>query len=516
MVEKMKQTLYSNIILDNLKTTFSNTESALIFDYKNRTITGKQILKSIDIIALDLIGGGIKRNDKVIFLVRPSIESILHFFALLRAGAVVVLVDPEMGRENFISRIEFSKAHFILQDKILGKIEKYSFIKPLLRLFNIWFPDNLPIPTQNRITVKNLEFILQQNITGAIDENIIDANEDMAIIFTSGTVNKPKGVVHSYLSLFNALNIISSEISISKSDFLYASQFYFLLIGLMVSARTYIPKNKTFSPNSFMHVASKFNVTSAFLLPYEGELIYKHCRKNKIILPNSFKTILFGSAPVTKGFLSRFSNICNTALKVYGVYGATEMLPISLVEMEEKINYEGKGDLLGKPTKGVKIKIGDDKEIIVSGSQLFVKYLGDNKNANYFYSGDLGEIDTEGNIILLGRKKDMIIRKGFNIYPTLFEVSISKIPEIIECSIVGVYDDNAEDEKIVLFVVSNTDTLVFKDKLKKLLTTGQYSIDSYAIPDEIIFIENMPRSGRSKKIDKGILQSIARKKLCMQ
>ena len=78
------------------------------------------------------------------------------------------------------------------------------------------------------------------------------------------------------------------------------------------------------------------------------------------------------------------------------------------------------------------------------------------------------------------------------------------------------YDDNEEDEKIVLFVVSNTDTLVFKDKLKKLLTTGQYSIDSYAIPDEIIFIENMPRSGRSKKIDKGILQSITRKKLCIQ
>ncbi|MEY4602212.1 MAG: hypothetical protein RL292_153 [Candidatus Parcubacteria bacterium] len=512
----MQYTLYSNIILDNLKNKLSNNESCLVYDYKNRKITGKQILESIDIIAFDLVKTGIKRSDRVIFLVRPSIESILYFFALLRAGAVVVLVDPEMGQENFISRIEFSKAHFILQDKILEEIEKYSFLKPLLRFLNIWFPDNLPIQNKNRITIRNLESILEEKSTAIIDEKVIAGMDDMIIIFTSGTINKPKGVVHSYLSLCNALNIISSEVSISKSDFLYASQFYFLLIGLMVSARTYVPKNKTFNPKSFLKIASKFNITSSFLLPYEGELIYKHCIKNKIILPTSFKTILFGSAPVTKGFLFRFSSVCSISLKVYGVYGATEMLPISMIEMLEKINYKGEGDLLGKPIKGVEIKISEDKEILVSGSQLFIKYLGDSENAKSFHSGDLGKIDTEGNIVLLGRKKDMIIRRGFNVYPALFEVSISKIPGIIECTMVGVYDNKTEDEKIVLFVVSDFRELAFGEELKKLLTMGRYSIDSYAYPDEILFIDSMPRSGRSKKIDKKVLQDMARKKLCIQ
>jgi acyl-CoA synthetase (AMP-forming)/AMP-acid ligase II len=512
----MQNILYSNIILDALKNKLSDNESCLVYDYKDRKITGNQILKSIDIIALDLINAGVKRSDRVIFLAKPSIESVLYFFALLRAGAVVVLVDPEMGQENFISRIEFSKAQFILQDKVLEKIEKYSFIKPLLRYLNIWFPDNLPIPDKNRITIKNLESILQTKPIGIFGEKIIKENENMVIIFTSGTVSKPKGVVHSYSSLFNALSIISSEISISKNDFLYASQFYFLLIGLMVSARTYIPKSKKFDPKSFFKIAIKFDITSSFLLPYEGELIYKYCRKNRIILPNSFKTILFGSAPVTKGFLSRFSTICKASLKVYGVYGATEMLPISMVEMQEKINYKREGDLLGKPTKGVKIKISEDSEILVSGSQLFVKYLGDDKNAEYFYSGDLGKIDSDDNIILLGRKKDMIIRKGYNIYPTLFETNISKINGIIECSMVGVYDNKTEDEKVALFVVSNSKQVSFAKELKKLLTTGQHSIDNYAYPDEIIFIDSMPRSGRSKKIDKKVLQNIARKKLCIQ
>lgn len=512
----MKNILYSNIILDNLKLKLSEIESGLIFDYRGRSIMGKQIPKLIDIVALDLINEGVKRNDRVIFLVRSSIESVIYFFALLRTGAVVVLVDPEMGQENFISRIKFSKADFILQDKILQKIEKYSFIKPLLRLFNVWFPDNLPVPVQNRITIKSFEYHLQKNIPYIFSEEIINPKDDMVIIFTSGTSDNPKGVVHSYDSLLNALNIISSEISISEKDSLYASQFYFLLIGLMVSARTYIPKNKKFNPLSFLKITSDFNITSAFLLPYEGELIYKHCIKNKLTLPNSFKTILFGSAPVTKGFLSRFSNICNLLMKVYGVYGATEILPISLVEMREKINYNGKGDLVGKSVKGVQIKNLDDKEILVCGPQLFVRYLGDDDKAEYFYSGDLGEIDDQNNIILLGRKKDMIIRKGFNIYPSLFESLISKIPGVFESSIIGVYDTKIEDERIVLFVVSDLGNLILKNNLRKILSTGKYSIDSHAYPDEIIFLERMPRSGRSMKIDKKALQEIASEKLCIK
>lgn len=512
----MKNTLYSNIILNTLRNNLSNKESVFIYDHKDRKITGVQILKSIDIIAKDLIKDGVKRGDKIIFLIRPSIESVLYFFALLRVGAVIVLVDPEMGQENFSSRIEFSKADFILQDDILNKIERYSFVKPLLRFFNIWFPDNLPIPNKNRITIKKLDFILKQKSEMVLNEEIIQPDEDMIIIFTSGTVTNPKGVVHSYKSLFNALTIISSEISISNTDFLYASQFYFLVIGLMVSSRTYIPKNKRFDPKIFLNISSKFGITSAFLLPYEGELIYKYCMDNKITIPKSFKTILFGSAPVTKGFLSRFSHICNTLMKVYGVYGSTEMLPISLVEMSEKIKYKGHGDLLGKPTKGVVVKISQDKEIIVSGPQLYLKYLGENENTQYFHSGDLGEIDTEGNIVLLGRKKDMIIKKGYNVYPTLFESNISKIPGVVECSMIGVYDNQEEDEKIVLFIVQNSQNTLSTDSLKGLLKGGVYSIDTYALPDQILFLKEMPRSGRSKKVDKKILQEIAREKLCIQ
>lgn len=509
----MKYTLYSNNILDILKKQLSNNESPLIYDHKGRKISGSEILKFIDSIAIRLATSGVRKGDRVVFLARPSIESILYFFALSRVGAVTVIVDPEMGQENFISRINFAKPKFILQDKILEKIEKYYFLKPILRFLNIWFPDNLPALNMGRITLASLSSIKKSSGTDTFIEERMDIAEDMLIIFTSGTISQPKGVVHSYRSLANALGIISSSITVSEQDFLYASQFYFLLIGLMVSARTYIPKNKSFDSKTFLALSAKYNITSAFLLPYEGEMIYKQCAKNNKNLPGSFKTILFGSAPVTRGFLSRFSTICKPTLKVYGIYGSTEMLPVAMIEMHEKINYLGSGDLLGKPVKGTSLNISDDKEIIARGPQLFARYLGDEINAQWFYSGDLGKIDAEGNLILLGRKKDMIIRKGYNIYPTLFEASISKIPGVIECSLIGVYDNKAEDEKIVLFIVSDLKGANFKKELQKMLVSGRYSIDNYAYPDEIVFIDEMPRFGRSKKTNKAALRDLA-KEIC--
>lgn len=512
----MNQTVYSNQIFNALQAQISKMDSvtALIYDWKNRKITGPELIKGVEIVTKDLLDSGLKKGDKVIFLVPPSIEAVVYFFALLKVGAVVVLVDPEMGDENFISRIKYSEANYILQDKILEAIERYSFIKPILKFFKIWAHTTLPI--KNKITIKNIRSILDQNSSCSFNEVMIDKNENMVIIFTSGTVAQPKGVIHSYSSLSNALRIITNEIAISKSDFLYASQFYFLLIGLTVGAQVYIPKNQAFSPKRFLKITQRYSITSAFLLPFEGEQIYKLCLKTKNKLPVSFKTILFGSAPATKGFLQRFSTICHDLLKVFVVYGSTEMLPISMVDMYEKINYQKDGDLLGKPLTGVTVKIALDKEILTTGPQLFVKYLGDTENANFFNSGDLGGIDSDGNIVLFGRKKDMIIRRGYNIYPTLFESIISKIPGVGECSMVGVYDSKIEDEKVILFITPNGGADVSKEIIKEHLFLGQFSIDSYASPDELIFINDMPRFGRSRKIDKKKLQEISREKLCIE
>jgi acyl-CoA synthetase (AMP-forming)/AMP-acid ligase II len=498
----METVLYNNPIFRNLVGLLSKApEKEFIFDYKGRSLTGEEILISIDSIAVDLAERGVSKGDRVVFLAQTSIESILYFFALTRVGACIILADPEMGQNNFISRLRFSEAKWMVQDRIIEKIDRFYFIKPILRFFNIWFPENLPISKNNRINLKSLNEIRKKVKVSSVKEIELSNTDDMAIIFTSGTTGTPKGVVHSFGSLYSGIKMINAEVPITETDYVYATQLYFLLIALNIPAKIYLSKNNKFKAKDFINLVTDQKITSTFLLPSEGQKIYEYCKALNRKLPESLKTILFGSAPVTQGFLSRFKTISNEDTKVYGVYGATEMLIISIVSMEEKINYKSEGDLLGKPLAGVFVKINEDSEILISGPQMYTRYLGDS-DADFFNSGDLGKLDANNNIIILGRKKDMIIRNGYNLYPGIFENTISSIPGVVECAIVGLYNKETEDEEVVLVIVRDFNVDISESKLKQFLQTGQYSIDRQAIPDKIIFVKELPRSGRSNKIDK--------------
>ena len=102
----------------------------------------------------------------------------------------------------------------------------------------------------------------------------------------------------------------------------------------------------------------------------------------------------------------------------------------------------------------------------------------------------------------------MIIKKEYNIYPWVYEPIISKIPGVSACAMVWVYDESLNDEKIILFVEmwyshARYDSKYIENKLK----SWEFSIDTYALPDEIIFCQ-IPRSGRQEKIDKNALQKM--------
>ncbi len=498
---------YTNTVLTRLRDALGKEPTkGLLKDYRGREITGAKLLEGIEAAATHLVDCGVVKGERVLFLAQPSIESIIYFFALSRAGACVVLADPEMGQANFSERVEYAQVRWMIQDTSLKTLERYPFIKPVLRLFSIWFPEYLPIPKERRITIKRLSDL--NDSIGESTEEITEDSEEMAIIFTSGTTGKPKGVVHTYASLSAGLDLIIQGVPIGASDYIYASQLYFLLIGLNIPAKVYLPKGGVFRAKTFLATAVREHITSTFLLPYEGQKILSVCTDKKMKLPKSFRTVLFGSAPVTKGFLSRFQSICNEHIKVFGVYGATEMLIIAKVSMEEKLLYTGPGDLLGRPLDSVVVHLTDDNELISRGPQMYDRYLGGEK-AEYFYSGDLGTVDQDGNVIMLGRKKDMMIRKGYNIYPGLFETTISQIQGVRECAMVGVYDEHVEDEKIVLFVVKDPTIDLTEVSLRRSLTSGTQSIDRQALPDRIVFIESLPYAGRSKKIDKTKLQMLA-------
>jgi acyl-CoA synthetase (AMP-forming)/AMP-acid ligase II len=497
--------MYSHSIWNQLETALmNNSDKELIIDYRDRSLNGGDILNYINVIARDLLKKKIQQGDRVLFLAKPSIESILYFYALTRIGACIVLADPEMGNDNFNSRVRYANIKWMIQDPSLDILVKFSFIKPILKLFKIWYPTNLPIIQENRITIKSLNRLstLSFEKKDFIIESI-NESKSLAIIFTSGTTGVPKGVVHSYNSLFNGLDLIKKNISVDLNDTIYASQLYFLLIGLMIPSKIYISKKERFSPSNFLKNIKKYSITTAFLLPYEGQKVYSQLSENRQKLPTELRSIFFGSAPITVNFLKRFKSIISSETSVSAMYGSTEMLIISLMNANDKIEYSTQGDVLGRPLESMNVISNNDNELLVSGPQKFTHYLGKSES-EYFESGDLGFVDEDGFIVMTGRKNDMIIKNGVNIYPGIFEKTIRSIPGVVNVAMVGKYNDQKEDEEVFLFIEKNKNISI-NDILNKL-KTGEYSIDSYALPDNILFISELPYGGRSKKVDKKYLR----------
>jgi acyl-CoA synthetase (AMP-forming)/AMP-acid ligase II len=162
------------------------------------------------------------------------------------------------------------------------------------------------------------------------------------------------------------------------------------------------------------------------------------------------------------------------------------------------------GDLLGEPLPGVVVRIAPDGEIIVRAPHL-AGYLDGPQDE--LATGDLGRLDAHGRLILLGRKKDMLIRGSFNLYPGLYEPAIAARPGVADCAYVGVPDPKTADELVVLAVVpaEGQDPELLAKQLANDLPTV---IDVAACPDRIVPVAAIPRRGRTDKPDREALRAL--------
>ena len=157
---------------------------------------------------------------------------------------------------------------------------------------------------------------------------------------------------------------------------------------------------------------------------------------------------------------------------------------------------------MGKPWKDVNCRIAEDGEILLSSPQLYARYFHEGIRTEYHHTGDMGYIDPNGYLILTGRKKDMIIRGNFNIYPGIYEEIIRRIEGVDDCALIGIWNESKDDEEVLLVVESKKLTA---DHVRKDITTGDHAIDRQALPDKIIMMR-LPRSGRQNKVDKKVLR----------
>jgi acyl-CoA synthetase (AMP-forming)/AMP-acid ligase II len=193
----------------------------------------------------------------------------------------------------------------------------------------------------------------------------------------------------------------------------------------------------------------------------------------------------------------------------------TEHLLVASVGADERlVDDELGGDLVGQPIDGVRIRVATDGEIHVGGPALALGYLGQKMPAGELPSGDLGRVDAQGRVVLLGRRKEMIIRDGENIYPALYEPVIADRAGVAAAVMVGAPGRDG-DEAVALFVVPAGDEAAepARRRVAALVASPQSPIDRHARPDVVLGLASLPRVGRSGKPDRRALAGIAAARL---
>ncbi len=485
-----------------------------IADSHGRPNTFWELDAVVSAAATRLIDEGMQRGDAVVFGVRPSVEAIVLILATVRAGGTIVATDPGMGADLFASRMATVRPKFVMAESVLYALSSSRIARRLLRSRRLdlpqvsrlpdcrfvrvgrWLPGAPPSIDARRL-LRPLQCRPAPPVTPHLDDPVF-------IVFTSGTTGAPRAVVHSARSVAALLDASRLIAELDAKAVVVTDQLHSALPALLAGSQVVLPPIGA-GVAEMVSLLHNFRATHAFAVSSDLYRLVTYCEQHRRVLPSTLRQLVLGAGPVSRSLLSRLRPLLSSGTQVRSVYGLTEMAPVACVDMEEKLAWQGDGDLVGAPLPGVCVRIDQRKELFVAGDRLCAHYLG-GEALQEVATGDLAQLD-DGRIVLLGRSKDMIIRGHFNIYPALYEEKIAGLPGVGRCAMIGVWDERRGDERVVLVVEPATVATDSKDLRRRLSQAMRVEalIDHLALPDEVVMM-TLPESGRTHKIDRDALR----------
>ncbi|WP_131740263.1 class I adenylate-forming enzyme family protein [Actinomadura roseirufa] len=474
-------------------------------------LTYGDLRKRVLAVRHGLLSHGLREGDGVLFSVRPSPEALVLALGVVAAGGVVVFADPGAGPEMFTARLRLARPRWSAAESALYAGSRLRPVRAYARRRGLLLPNlaDLRVPGEGPMRhvhvgrrlpgVPRGSLAFADLARGDAPEPPRDADPDApaAVIFTSGTTAAPRAVVHTQGSLAAALGLFRDVLPLGPGDVVHTDQLMLGLPTLISGARWSIPPLGC-PPARFAGLLRERGATHTFCVPVHLAEILDAAP----VLPAALKYVLLGAAPAPAGILRRAVEAAPSA-RVLSVYAMTEILPVAIASAADKLAHTASGaggDLLGVPLPGVGARLATDGELLLSGPNLCRGYLGA-EPLTELPTGDLARLDGD-RLILAGRKKDMLIRGKFNLYPGLYEPAIAALPGVAEAALVGVADPESGDEEVVLAVVGAGD---LPARLRRALPRV---IDHDALPDRIVVLPELPRSGRTRKLDRARLREL--------
>lgn len=441
---------------------FIGNEEKIVFENAETQIKLKDLRELISGFCDFLLSKKIKENDRVAICAANSIEFAAMLFSIWETGAVPVLLNVRLFKEELISQAEFSNCKIIISEKFAEKpfvpfpqINKSCFFESGTRRF-------FPI-------------------------------KDALIIFTSGSRNQPKAVVHSFRNLMNSFKNTKSAVNFQPGDTFLASLPFYHIGGLMIIIRAFLSGGKLIFPKSIktdelIEDILKFRPNYISLVPAQMISVIEKIKKPY----NGLKLIFLGGGPTTPENMEMFINSNFPIAKVYGSSETCSM--ITLLPQDELKKYPLSS---GKVLPGTEIEFTADGEIVVKSDTLFKGYLGKSKRrskSKIFFTGDFGYEDNKGFIYIETRREDLIITGGENVNPGEIEEVLYSFIGIIEAAVFA-ENDEKWGQIICAAVSVKNKKADFEQKIFEYLRSN---LPDYKIPKKIYLFSKLPRNEMGK------------------
>ncbi|WP_334056658.1 class I adenylate-forming enzyme family protein [Alteromonas sp. S005] len=491
----------------------SGSLPALVDFYHNerRTINYNELNKKVNKLANALMREGIKQSDKLAILAVNQIDVVVTYFACYKLGVIAVPINFMQSVTDVTFNLEHSGSKVVVFDPLLSDLVFASTNNNDDIRFTIQLGQD-----KDKATFAFESFINEQS-DAEIEDRIINDRDTAHMIYTSGTTSKPKAVETSHLSLTIAALTAAIELELSAQCRMLLVLPLFHCTALSILYPTFLRSgcctlHATFDPIQIANSLESEKIETSVLLPMMWNALMATDNFHERNLSH-FKLAIYGMAPMSEQNRQQIRDAFGC--KVHLGSGQTEFSPVSSLFKDGCETEFTEGNYWGVPLcsneqavineEGVEVEQGETGEIVWRGPQVMNGYYK-NEDASkaaykfgWHHTGDLGFIDSKGQLMFIDRVKDTIKSGGENVSSQKVEQTLCLMKEIEAAAAIGVPHPHW-GEAVCACIVGNDLT---QEMLPAINAFCKEKLGKFEVPKHIFICEALPMTstGKIRKVE---------------